>query len=64
MFEVCTVASFTAKQLRDDIDGCLKTVREECKMQHTEPSKAEMKELRGYMQQFLANVDERHPERN
>jgi len=52
-FTICEVCGFTAKELRDDMDQCLKVVDE-----HTsEFSDGDLNELKGYMMRFLKDVD-------
>jgi hypothetical protein len=55
LFTVCGVESFTAKELRNDIDSCLKKVSENA-------TPAEIAELKIYMQRFLRDVDEEYPQ--
>ncbi len=50
LFEICMVAQFTAKQLRDDLDGCMAEVRKL-------DSVGDIDELKRYAQEFLADVD-------
>jgi hypothetical protein len=52
-FDVCGVQGFTYKNLKNDIEGCLAKVKEE------DPSatKKELKELMGYMQEFIFDVE-------
>lgn len=54
VFEICEVTSFTAKQLRDNMDECLQKVKE------IDP-KGDVEELRGYALRFLKDVDSRYP---
>jgi len=54
-FEICGVISFTAKELRSDMDACLEKVSRE----HPD---GDIKELQGYMEEFLSDVDEEYPE--
>ena len=58
MFEICTVYGFKAKELRDDIEGCLQLING--KNVGATPEK--LAELRIYMEEFLAEVDEEYPE--
>lgn len=60
IFEICCVATFTAKDLRDDIDECIKTVA----IKDKTATKEKLKELRTYMDQFLQDVDEEYPPYN
>ncbi len=54
IFDICTVVSFTAKQLRDDMDGCMDEVRKR-------DSTGDIEELRQYATEFLADVDRVYP---
>ena len=49
-FAVHSVASFSAKELRDDMEGCL------AKVAAIDPT-GPIEELRGYMVSFLADMD-------
>ena len=49
-FEICTVATFTAKQLRDDMDACMAEVIKR-------DDHGDIDELREYATEFLADVD-------
>ena len=57
IFEICGVKSFTAKQLRSDLDGCLESVRDvtECK------DEKYITELKRYIDAFLKDVDNSYP---
>ena len=67
IFDICDVANFTAKELRDNLVGCLQYVeiivaqkyKPECQV--TEERK---QELIGYIQQFLDDVDEEYQSDN
>ena len=61
VFCVCSVKSFTAKELRDDIDGCIEKVKQVLE-EETDYSEEEFDELKGYMKAFLKDVDEEYPE--
>lgn len=71
-FEICMVTRFMAKELRDDIDACLAQVLAivtEMKREKTYPygawqGESDLEELRGYMLEFLADVDEHYPVTN
>ena len=54
IFAVCTTACFTAKELREDMDGCLRKVKEFSPDGDTD-------ELKIYMTEFLADVDAEYP---
>lgn len=64
IFEICDVAHFTAKELRDNLDGCLQYV-EMTIAQNYKPeyrvTEERRKELIGYIRQFLEDVDEEYP---
>ncbi len=53
LFDVCAVAMFRAKDLRDDIDSCLAIVAKE----DISADKHKLNELKTYMLEFLAEVD-------
>lgn len=53
-FEICTIANFTAKELRDDMDGCMAKVHE------IDPD-GDTDELRIYATEFLADIDAAYP---
>jgi len=64
IFEICTVASFTAKQIRDDIDACLAEVTRRCHDNENwreKPKTSDMIELREYMMEFLEDMEQRYP---
>jgi hypothetical protein len=54
VFEVCTVAHFTANELRGDMDGCMERA-------HRMDPDGDIDELRVYAREFLADVDARYP---
>ena len=54
VFDICAVATFTAKQLRDDMDGCMAEVRKR-------DDAGDLNELRQYATEFLADVDRKYP---
>jgi hypothetical protein len=51
LFDICAVKVFTYKELKTDINSCLKKVKRKTKC-----SKAEIEELRGYMKEFIKDV--------
>ena len=53
-FEICSVHTFTYKELTTDIKACLKRIRE----LDPEATNKEINELRGYMQEFICDVKE------
>ena len=53
-FDICTVACFTAKQLRDNMGRCMDEVR---KLDDV----GDIEELRQYANEFLADVDREYP---
>jgi hypothetical protein len=59
-FEICGVKIFTAKQIRENIEACLAAVNK-VDFGPRQPTTSEMAELRGYMEEFLREVDERFP---
>lgn len=54
IFDVCGVKSFTAKQLREDMDGCMAII-------HKIDSEGDVEELKKYAMEFLVDVDEKYP---
>ncbi len=60
IFEICTVASFTAKELRDDVEQCILAAMKKDIVGEMRNGLDD--ELRGYMEQFLADVDEAYPD--
>lgn len=60
LFEVCGVGTFTAEQIREDIDSCVAIAEENCKKCTTKPSPEDMKELREYMLEFVSDIDEQY----
>lgn len=62
-FEVCCVARFTAAELRADMEACITKASEHaCQWDPFTPTDEEREELRGYMREFLADVDTEYPE--
>jgi len=59
IFNICAIASFTAKQLRTDIKQCLNVAMN--KEFGDSIRVAEREELRGYIEEFLTAVDEKYP---
>jgi len=53
LFDICSVAMFTAKDLRDDMDSCIEIVAKK----EPQATKAMLDELKVYMQEFLSDVD-------
>lgn len=58
IFEIHNVATFSAKELREDLIKCMELVTLSEKDTTT---KREFEELRGYMIDFLHDVDEEYP---
>lgn len=56
IFAICAEASFTAKQLRENMDECISSLENLDKV-----SEVEIEELRGYMETFLRQVDKKYP---
>ena len=56
IFDVCAVKSFTYKELVDDIDACITDIKN-IETDHTEE---ELKELKGYMLEFIEDVKEEY----
>ena len=71
LFDVCGVALFTAKELREDMDICLGEVKDSRRMAegieeqkalcHDEEPEGDIEELHGYMLEFLKDIDEKYP---
>lgn len=55
LFDVCSVKLFTAKELREDMPGCM------AKVKALEPD-GDVAELEQYAKEFLADVDADYPE--
>jgi hypothetical protein len=53
LFDICGVATFTAKDLRDDLDSCIAVVAKKDK----EADSAKLDELKVYISEFLEDVD-------
>lgn len=53
LFDVCSVELFSYKDLKDDLDGCLATVKKKV----PKATKEEMEELRRYMEVFMFDVE-------
>jgi len=65
IFEICPVVSFTAFELRGDMDDCLKEAKDAEERRYPRPvTDAELTELKAYMQEFLSDVDEQYPQTN
>ena len=56
LFDICTICMFVAKDLRDDIESCINVVA------HTDPQAGsdKLEELKGYMLEFLEDVDKEY----
>jgi len=64
IFRICCGAIFTAAELRADMESCLtRAVAQERNLMSGEKpvSDEEREELRGYMTEFLADIDEAFP---
>jgi hypothetical protein len=57
IFAICAEASFTAKQLRENMDECISSLKNLDKV-----SEVEIEELRRYMRRFLEEVNGEYPE--
>lgn len=62
LFDVCNVCLFTAKELRDDIEACVKQAKDICERRgfETQPTPFDLDELRLFMLQFLHDVDQEY----
>lgn len=54
IFVICSVASFTAKQLRENIDNCMDQVKKV-------DGEGDIDELKIYAMEFLSDVDAEYP---
>ena len=63
IFEICSVAKFTAAEIRADIRRCLtvSVMKEQGRHQLAGVDHDEREELREYMLEFLADVDRKYP---
>jgi len=65
LFAICACTTFTAKQLRADMDGCLRITEDKenynCKDDY-QVRDDDLDELRIYMGRFLENVNAEYPE--
>jgi hypothetical protein len=68
IFEICGCARFTAKELRDDIDACMaKVIAQVLANKHSNIRQFKthqtvlIEELKGYVAEFLAEVDLEYP---
>lgn len=61
MFEVCAIACFTAHELRTDMESCIKRALLACENNTFQPIESEIDDLREFMKEFLADVDEKYP---
>ena len=59
-FCICDVATFSAKELREDIESCLAKAREACVDESIQPLDSEYDDLRSYMKEFLEEVDTKY----
>ncbi len=57
VFEICPITSFTAKQVRDDMEACVADVRRKCSSTEKPPDEFDIIELRACMMEFLEDVD-------
>jgi hypothetical protein len=55
MFQIVMVAMFPAHKIRESIEGCIAEVR----LVDPGASETELDELKGYMAEFLRDVDQR-----
>lgn len=60
-FEICAIRSFTAKELRDDLEACITLALEACKNNTYQPIESEIEDLRDFMREFLEDVEEKYP---
>lgn len=55
LFEICGVCSFTSKQLKDNIERCMRIVAKKDKV-----SEGKLLELKVYMNKFLRDVEKEY----
>lgn len=60
-FSICGVCDFEAARMRKDIEGCLDEAMQKAGPERTA---SEREELRGYMKEFLADVNDKYPRRS
>lgn len=60
VFEVMPHSRFAAKDLRENQDRCVEEVVYRCCSRNLQPTEADIEELRGYMNEFLEDVDKEH----
>ena len=58
LFDVCMVKTFTAKELRTNIDNCLSIIAKK----DSKANKEKLNELKTYMQEFLIDVNKHYNE--
>ena len=58
-FEICMMKSFTARELRNDMDRCISMVDERDPNAGTE----KLEELKIYMNEFLADIEHEYREK-
>ena len=61
IFEICAVTRFTAKELREDIDGCMHQVY---LIDRNHFGNGDIEELKTYTKEFLADVDKKYKNEN
>ena len=54
LFDVCAIKMFTYKELKDNLQGCLDGLKAD---QCVEATQKEMDELKGYMLEFIDDVE-------
>ena len=59
LFDICSVMMFTYRELKDDISGCIDKVKDSEDAPITN-SENDYKELQGYMESFMADVEEQY----
>ena len=57
VFDICAEKSFTYGELLEDIDSCIEVIRSGDK----KCTEAELEELKGYMENFIADIQEKYP---
>lgn len=64
IFEVCDwwfSLQLTAADIRADVNACVEKARAACHTKPIRPTDEDLSELRGYMLEFVADVDAKYP---
>lgn len=60
-FDICGIRSWTAKELRDDLESCIEQTVASCSKCTTQPLESEIDDLREFVREFLEEVDQYYP---